>query len=209
MALQLLVIDDHALFTDGLRHILARLAPEVTVTIAHDLASAEAALDRLPEPDLVLLDLDLGGESGLRLRERLRKAMLPFAILTASNDGGELNRACSAECLGLLPKSLDAEQLLAALGRILAGERVIDPGLQRLMEEARQTDGLLTARQHEVLALLAEGLPNKTIADRLGLTEITVKTHVSAIMQTLGARNRTDCIVQAMRRGLLGESQTD
>ncbi len=209
MALQLLVIDDHALFTDGLRHILARLAPEVTVTIAHDLASAEAALDRLPEPDLVLLDLDLGGESGLRLRERLRKAMLPFAILTASSDGGELNRACSAECLGLLPKSLDAEQLLAALGRILAGERVIDPGLQRLMEEARQTDGLLTARQHEVLALLAEGLPNKTIADRLGLTEITVKTHVSAIMQTLGARNRTDCIVQAMRRGLLGESQTD
>ncbi|RMG54499.1 MAG: DNA-binding response regulator, partial [Gammaproteobacteria bacterium] len=154
-------------------------------------------------------DLDLAGERGAGLIEDLQQRMLPFAILTASSDGAELARACTPECLGLLPKSLDADALLNAVHRILEGERVIDERLQTLIEEARNEAALLTDRQREVLMLLADGLPNKLIADRLGLTEITVKTHVSAIMHALGVRNRTECIVQAMRRGLIGTEDSD
>lgn len=198
---RVLIVDDHPFFSDGLGGILLRQGLALHVDHAASVEQAMNALDHAPETDLVLLDLRLPGEGGLALLPRLDDVGLPIPVVAISSAEDEVTvrAARSAGAQGFLPKSADARALSRMIRAIARGDTWFPDG-----------DGLsapvvrLTPRQQEVLILLAQGLPNKRICQRLELTEHTVKTHLKAVFELLGVHNRTECVTQARTLGLVG-----
>jgi len=200
-----LLVEDHDLYRDGLRLALAELGDDVTVQEATSLAEALAALAGGARFDLVLLDLRLGDSAGLdtvtRLAEAAGPRSIPLFVLSGS-DAGE--RTASLQALGVrgvLGKSAPTRQLMAAIDVVLGGGSY--PPAEPATLPGGATANALTPRQRAVLALLAQGLPNKAIARRLGMAESTVRAHVSAVLRGLGARNRTEAANLARERGLI------
>src|SRR5690606_17169700 len=147
--------------------------------------------------DLILLDLRLPDVPGLTLLQRWQQEgrMTPVAILSASDSNQDAQAALAAGALGFIPKSADDEGLRQAVTRVLLGETLPAP--------APAERDQLTPRQREILLLLAEGLPNKSISRQLGLSEDTVKTHLQALFQELDVHTRTACVSSARQRGWL------
>ena len=190
---------------------------ETTVVVGEaesgdDIAPAVAALT----PDLVVLDLDLGDGEGLSMLRRLRNGGFDGTVLVLADrsDGAAVLEALRLGAAGYLPKSEGLPGLADALRRIVGGERAVPPELERaaraeLGRYARQArDGsevrvTLTAREHDVLTLLAEGLTMRQIGRRLGISPRTVETHVAKLYRKLGARARLDAVARAGRLGLL------
>lgn len=197
---RVLIVDDHPFFSDGLASILQRESLAVEVSKATSVPAAMAELNRHPDTALVLLDLLLQEEAGLTLFSELARASLPLPVVVISSreDETTVRAARSAGALGFLPKSSDRRALIRMMTAISQGR----PYYPALSQVQRTADGL-TPRQHEVLELLAEGLPNKRICQRLELTEHTVKTHLKAIFSHLGVHNRTECVAQAQALGLI------
>ncbi|MGH8433673.1 MAG: response regulator transcription factor [Pseudomonas sp.] len=194
--LSLLLVDDHRIFLDGLSLALAPLSPQLDIQTAQSAAEAEAWLARR-DFDLILLDLRLPDLPGLELLQRWRRAgrLTPVAVLSASDSNFDVQAALAAGALGFMPKSANGEELRQAIARLLLGETLAVPQSREANE--------LTPRQHEILLLLAEGLPNKAISRRLGLSEDTVKTHLKALFQEFEVHNRTACVSSARQRGWL------
>lgn len=197
---RVLIVDDHPFFSDGLGSILQR---ESLARVVAKATSVPAAMDDLnghPETELVLLDLLLQDEGGLTLFSELATAGLPLPVVVISSRDDEttVRAARAAGALGFLPKSGERRALIRMMTAISQG-RAYYPSLGQVQ---RAADGL-TPRQHEVLELLAEGLPNKRICQRLDLTEHTVKTHLKAIFAYLGVHNRTECVAQARALSLI------
>jgi DNA-binding NarL/FixJ family response regulator len=206
--MKILVADDHALFREGMRHVLADLEERIEVFEA---ANSRAALDcaRLDEDlDLVLLDLNMPDMDGFEALTLFceRYPALPVVILSASNSKREMRRALDMGALGFIPKDSTGAVVLSALRLVLSGGIYVPPSLVAAENAATAMGqgGLarLTNRQHQVLALLAEGKTNKEIANELELVEATVKMHVTAIMRALDVSNRTQAVVVAERLGL-------
>ncbi len=204
--MKILVADDHALFRDGLRHVLARLGEEVTVLEARDGPEAQALAAAHPDLDLVLLDLAMPGADGLDgLRAlRARSPSVPVVILSASEHPRDVRAALEAGAAGFIPKSSTSAVMLSAVRLVFEGGVYVPPAMlgevpARGRPSRAGTALGLTPRQREVLALLAEGKSNKEIGQALGLAEGTVKLHVSAILRLLGAENRTQAVVAAAR----------
>ncbi len=199
----ILVVDDHPLFRDALRQALGPRLDAVIIE-AEDIAPAHAALDG-GEIDLVLLDLNLPGVQGLSglAALRARYADVPIVIVSASEEPGLVRRCLKLGASGYIPKSLAAADIAGAIETVLDGDVWTPPGVPLDVDDG--TDEIvarlatLTPQQVRVLVMLGEGLLNKQIAFRLGVSEATVKAHVSAILQKLGVDSRTQAVITASK----------
>lgn len=205
--LKLLVIEDHALVREGLLQALKGLEDEVETLGAADADTGLELLAANEDVDLVLLDLMLPGTSGMALLGVLRKRYpaIPVVILSALDDADTVTRALRQGASGFVPKSSSTEAMIEALRDVLAGEVYLPPRLR----DATNRDGGktrtvaerygLTPGQVRVLELLTQGKTNRQIADLLGVTEGTVKIHVSAIFKAMNVSNRSQALLLAAK----------
>ena len=204
---RILSVEDHELFRDGLRQVLADLATPVELVEAGTVGEARAVLDRqADELALVLLDLQLPDAAGIPMLRDLRAAFptLPIAILSAAEDPHEMRQALELDVVGYIPKSSPRGVLASALRLILDGGVYVPRGaLDAPAEPREQKVGGLTQRQREVALLMAKGLTNKEIAATLGIRPLTAKTHVEAILDALGASNRTEAVLVMVQLGVV------
>lgn len=202
---RLLLIDDHQIYLDGLSLTLGSLCEGVQLDHAHNAAQAIQQVQH-NSYDLILLDLQLPDSSGLALLQKLRTedAMVPVAILTASNSPSDLDAALQLGAAGFISKTADGKTLLNAVTQLLYGVQVVIGDENRPLDRQNSArDVGITPRQLEILDLLAEGLPNKVICQRLSLSEDTVKTHLKALFTSLDCHNRTECVSNARKLGLV------
>lgn len=212
--IKLLVVEDHALVREGLLQTLRKLDPKVVLFEAQDAEEAMRLLDTEGEFDLALLDLMLPGMSGLSLLSVMRKRFpaVPVVVISALDDAETVGRAMRQGASGFVPKTNPSEILLDALRRVLEGEVYLPPHLQEKIATGRREEGGksrnladrfgLTAAQLRVLELLMQGKSNREIGDLLGLTEGTVKIHVSKIFKALNVSSRAQALVAVGRHRL-------
>jgi DNA-binding NarL/FixJ family response regulator len=209
--LRLLLVDDHALFREGLIALLSYQDDFTVVGEAEDAASALAQARALG-PDIVLMDIDLPGEDGVSATRRLNLEMpaVTVVMLTVHDDSQTLFEAVKAGAQGYLVKNVRARELLEQLRGLVRGEAAISRRMAaRILEEVRgQTEPFgpeeqLTARELEVLELVAARLSNAEIAERLVVSEHTVKNHMKSILAKLHLRNRHQAAAYGVARGWL------
>jgi DNA-binding NarL/FixJ family response regulator len=207
--MKILIADDHTLFREGLRYLLAQLDTEVAIFEAGDHDAAAALLSRHPDMELALVDLHMPGRNGPNALETLIRgaSTVPIVVLSAEMDVREVRRALDAGAMGYIPKNESAQVMLGALRLVLSGGVYLPAALLGLGGTTRSAaaDTVLTARQRDVLRELARGKSNEAIGEELGLALSTVKAHISALLNILGADNRTQAVLSARRLGLLGE----
>ena len=208
---RLLLVDDHALFREGLAGLLAYQDDFRVVGQADDAASALAQARQL-RPDLVLMDIDLPGEDGVSATRRIKAAMpgATVVMLTAYDDTDRLLDALKAGAQGYLLKNIRSTELLDQLRGLAAGEAPISRRIAtRMLEEFRrgrqvdrpEPEDDLTPRELEVLELVAARLQNKQIAERLVISEHTVKNHLKSILAKLHLRSRRQAAAYGVARG--------
>jgi len=208
--MKILIIDDHPLIQEALKHVLAALDPTLELIQAQDASDAHAALSREPDTDLILLDLTLPGCDGFELLADLRREWpgMPVLVLSATHDRETVEHALDLGAMGFIPKTANTRVLLDALRLVLSGgvyvpaESAQANGALRPRSVTRPEQLGLTLRQADVLKLLVQGKPNKLICRDLRLSEGTVKVHVSAILRALNVRNRTQVVIELARRGV-------
>lgn len=199
---RLLIADDHPLFRAALRGAATDAVAELSVLEAESLDSVLAALEANRDIDLVLLDLHMPGNHGLAGLAAIRAQYPEVAVVvvSANDDPRVVRRALDHGAAGYLPKSSGLDELRDAIRSVLACEQWLPSSLRASVARAQssQHDAELAARlaslspqQFRVLSLVAEGLLNKQIADRLDVQERTVKAHLTAIFERMGVRNRT------------------
>ncbi len=215
--MKVLIVDDHSLITTALTALVLDLDPAAEVHTASSAAAAIELVERHGEDcDLLLLDLALPGVEDTSLLERFveRYPELKILVLSGLQDQRSVMRVLQLGAAGFVPKSMDSDVLATAIRFVLGGGVYIP---SNLLEEAQRSGLLaapapsaaslaghaveLTERQREVLYLLARGAPIKQICRELGLSEGTVKTHVTAIYRAFGASNRTEALLAARRHG--------
>ena len=201
----IVLVDDHRVVTRSLQAYLESFPDLKVVGVA---SSGEEALDHVDDwqPDVVLQDLLLpGGIDGIETTRRLlaRRPGLKVIALTALVDEPRMMAVLRAGALGYVRKDAEPEVLLAAVRRVAGGKPFIDPGVTTQLVHAVAASDELTARELDVLRQLALGRSNKEIAASLSISEETAKTHVGHILGKLQADNRTQAIVQALKRGLV------
>jgi len=212
--MHILLVDDHTLFREALLHVLKQLDAEVLVLEAANCEEARQLLKLRRNLDLVLLDIDLPDQDGLSALPGLCELAptAPIVVLSGSEHGRHVQSALDRGAVGYIPKSCSGHEMVAALKLVLQGELYVPPRLlgklalgaaAAIVEQEQSAANGLTNRQIEVLALLAQGLPNKSIAKRLNVAEGTVKLHVAAILRALDVSNRTQAVAAAVKLGLL------
>jgi DNA-binding NarL/FixJ family response regulator len=212
--MNLLVVDDHALFREGLRALLANISPGVLIKEAASVETA-AVECKSTEFRMVLLDLGLATTDGLETLERFRLAVpeVPVIVLSGDQDPRHIRAALDSGAVGFIPKAHTSELMIAALRFVLAGGIYLPPSVleddvngTQLSVDTAATVSLafarLSPRQQEVAQLLLQGRSNKAIARRLNLSEGTVKAHVSAIFQIIGAKTRVEAVLIAAKSGI-------
>ena len=212
--MNLLLVDDHALFREGLRELLANISPGVSIREA---ACVEDAIDecKLTNFRMVLLDLGLSTSDGLGTLDAFRVAVpeVPVIVLSGDEDPRHMKSAIDLGAVGFIPKAHTSKLMIAALRFVLAGGIYLPPNLLHedieLEKPSAAAAGAVAAayarlspRQREVATLLLQGNSNKVIARRLALSEGTVKAHVSAIFQIIGAKSRVEAVIIAAKSGI-------
>lgn len=196
-----LIADDHPMVRDALRTVLSQSFPGAAMALAGSLAEAQAALERQPDIDALLLDLDMPGMEGLTGLALLRSdwPTVPIIVVSAAREASMARRTHDLGASAYVDKSASLEEIVATVRAVLDGEVLVppDPGTGDSFE---QRAGQLTPQQWRVLALMVQGDQNKQIAFRLGVGEATVKAHVTVILRKLGVRSRTQAVIEA--RGL-------
>ena len=213
-AARILIADDHPLFREALKQTLAGGLPRAVIGQAGSLDQVRAHLASAEDCDLVLLDLKMPGAQGLSGLVYLRAQYpnTPVVIVSASEDQGMVHKALDLGAAGFIPKSSGSETIIAAVKGVLAGGVWTPPGLAAGRPRDRAVDDLmrrmasLTAQQIRVLMMLRAGLLNKQIAHELGVSEATVKAHVSAILQKLGVDSRTQAVIAAGKLDVVPEN---
>ena len=208
MGIRILIADDHAVVRQGLRMFLAR-DPELEVVGEAEDGAAAVRLARELQPDVVLMDLLMPVMDGLAATGEIRRALPDTEVLALTSvlEHASVVSAVRAGAIGYLPKDTRAEELRRAIKAAAAGQVQLSPAASALLmrevrEPARPLVEALTERETDVLRLLAEGRANKEIAQALGVTEDTVKTHVRHILGKLGVQSRTQAALYAARTGL-------
>jgi DNA-binding NarL/FixJ family response regulator len=205
--MKILVVDDHAVLRQGLAALLTGAGAVSEVLHAGSLAEGLALAAADGDLDAALLDLHLPDAAGVASVSSFAELnpTLPILVVSASEDPCDVRRALDAGALGYVPKSADPETLVSAVRLVLAGELYVPPlMLRRDVAVAGAGAETLTPRQREVWASIAQGLSNKEIGRKFGLSEKTVKVHVGAILKALGVTNRTQAARAALTAGLLG-----
>ncbi len=212
--MRILLVDDHTLFREGLRHLLGALDERVQMDGASDCAEA---LERLGSGtyDLVLLDLKMPGLHGLDALATLRSTApaTPVVVLSGEDDAKIVHAAIECGAMGFIPKSSTSEILIQAMRLVLAHGVYLPPAVLNagpgaraaplsLPEQPGEDLPGLTPRQMDVLRCVLKGKPNKIVARELNVSEATVKTHLTAVFDALGVRNRTEAVYAAAKLGL-------
>jgi DNA-binding NarL/FixJ family response regulator len=213
--MKILVIDDHPLIQEALRHVLTELDAALDLVQAEDASDAHAALAAAPDTELIVLDLTLPRSDGFELLSELRRDWpgIPLLVLSATHDRATVERALDLGAMGFIPKTANTRVLIDALRLVLSGGVFVPPdcpgtGSGRPRAAARAEDLGLTLRQSDVLRLLVQGKPNKLICRDLSLSEGTVKVHVSAILRALNVHTRTQVVIELARRGVRLDTHT-
>lgn len=211
--MKILVVDDHPVLRDGISALLQQDGDDTVVLQAGSGAEAIGLIDGRYDFDAVLLDLRMPDMSGLAALAELRKLRpgLPVIMLSSSEDPQDAREAFAHGALGYVPKSASRYVLISAVRLAINGDRYVPAlMLDASPELAANPPGLrgdgalsLTLRQIEVLRLVCDGRQNKIIASELGLSEKTVKAHVTAIFKALNVINRTQAAAAAQNAGLI------
>jgi len=211
--LHVLLVDDHALFREGLKFILRGLDEQLLIDEAGSVEAA-VSMQEVPPFDLILLDLNLPGMGDLEALASVRAAFpqAPIVVLSGEDDPRMIRATIEQGAMGFVPKSSTPEILIQALRLILAHGVYLplsaldsEEPLGDAVEVTGNPDTILrnlSPRQVEVLRCVIRGDSNKLIARKLSLSESTVKQHLSAVLRTVGARNRTEAVYAAAKLGL-------
>ena len=215
--MKILLADDHALIRSGLRNELAVLAATVDFVEAWDEASLRHALESHRDLDLALVDLTMPGMQGAASIAAVRGAFptIPLIVVSGVDTDPHVQAILRTGAAGYIPKSALPQVMLQAIRLVLAGGQYVPPELMRVLDEGTAPDRraaapaavlssadtgrlkLLSPRQKEVFALLAQGLSNKLIARQLDISEGTVKSHVATIFDVLDVHNRVSAVAEA------------
>jgi len=206
MAIKVFLLDDHEIVRRGLRELLES---EGDIAIVGEAGTAEEALGRIPAtvPDVAVLDVRLPDGNGVEVCREVRSKLpdLRCLILTSYADDEALFDAIMAGAAGYVLKQVQGNELTDAVRKVAAGQSLLDPGVtERVLERLRSGSGddrtkELTNQERRILDLLAEGLTNREIGERLYLAEKTVKNYVSSMLAKLGMQRRTEAAVYAAR----------
>jgi two-component system NarL family response regulator len=201
--IRIMVVDDHFAIRIGLTNSI-NLEPDMAVEA--EASNGPQAIEefRKHQPDIVLMDLKLPGASGIEATAAICKEFPKAAIIMLSTHDGEedIYRSLQAGARAYILKDAAREELMAAIRKVHAGERVISPAVGARLAE-RMTRAEITAREIEVLKLMARGRSNKEIGSALGIAEVTVKLHVGHLLTKLNANDRTQAATTALQRGIL------
>jgi NarL family two-component system response regulator LiaR len=209
--IRVMVVDDHAVVRDGIRSLLAGYEE---ITIVATAGSAAEALERCGKiaVDVVLMDLSMPVMDGVTATRRLLELYpaIRVVVLTGFVDDGPIRAAVQAGASACLLKTVSADELVEAIRGVVHGRSTFSseflPALIRPTQRTSVNAGL-TPREHDILTLLADGQANKDIARALGLSDGTVRVYVSTILAKLGAANRTEATVLAIRQGLVEQQR--
>ena len=200
---QVLIADDHPLYCDALRAVVPQACPGAEISESNSQEQVLAAVAGGTAFDLVLLDLNLPGATGLSCLTALRRRVpdTPIVVVSAIGDPKIMQDAIMGGASAFVPKSAPGQVLINALRVILAGGTYMPTGVVASLRSAEGAAARneLTLRQRRVLELLSTGLSNKRIARALDISEITVKAHVTAIFRKLGVTNRVQAGLEARR----------
>ncbi|HEX5619413.1 MAG TPA: response regulator transcription factor [Solirubrobacteraceae bacterium] len=202
--IRVLIADDHAVVRQGLRTFLDLQEDMEVVGEAGDGEEALALIEQLL-PDVALIDLVMPRMDGIEVIRRLRERApdVRAIVLSSFVDDDKLFPAVRAGAAGYLLKDVQPQELVEAIRTVHGGGALLHPQVAaRLLQDMAEDP--LTPREHEVLALIGRGMPNKLIARELSLSEKTVKAHVSSILAKLGVTDRTQAALYAVREGLVG-----
>jgi len=195
--ISVLIVDDHPVVRQGLRALLDVQDDIVVAGEAGDSATAVSMAMSL-RPDIVLLDLKLPGMDGVAVLEQLRACGLRVLVLTSATEPSVAARAVRAGAAGVLYKDIDPDALVRAIRSVRDGNILLAPEAVSALSRGSRVD-TLTPREREVLTRIAEGRSNREIARSLGVSEKTVKAHVSSVLAKLGVQDRTQAAVYAVR----------
>jgi len=218
--IQVFVISQQSLFQQGLEHSFADI-DDITISGATGISNQVlTAIDNLP-PDVALVDLDGLADSGLELARKIkqRSPNIGVIVLTSNPDDNQLFQALKAQAVAYLSKAITATDLIETIRRVAKGEHPINESLtirpkvaehvlQQFQElswrsESEALISPLTPRETEILNYIAQGYLNKQIAAELGISEQTIKNHVTSILRKLNANARTEAVVVAIKQGLI------
>ena len=207
--IRVLIVDDHALVRRGLKDLLDS-ADGIEVVDAIDDGSLAAAAVTGLEPDIVLMDLSMPGLDGIEATRAVLavRPVTKVIVLTSYSESARILSALDAGAVGYLLKDAEPEDVVRALHDAFEGGVPLSPKAARALLPGNRPAGgsgadALTAREREVLSLVAIGLPNKSIARRLTISEKTVKSHLTRVFAVLGVSDRTSAALWAQRNGLV------
>lgn len=206
---RVVIADDHPLFRGALTQALSGMADISDIREAVDFESTKASIDEDHDVDLLLLDLTMPGASGLSGLIALRglNASVPMVVVSAHDDPETIRRALEIGASGFISKSASIDDIRSAVAKVLAGGVAAPVGVELGVERDPEIADLirklkaLTPQQTRVLGMIAGGLLNKQIAYELGVSEATIKAHVSAVLQKLGVDSRTQAVILLSRIG--------
>ena len=201
--IRILIVDDHPLMRVGVAAIIDGRPNMQTIAQA---CTGEEAVTLFDQhlPDVTLMDLRLPGMSGVDAIKTIRRRhpLARFVVLTTYEGDEDIHQALEAGSQGYMIKGMPYESLIQAIERVNAGGRFLPPPVKRALA-SRTPDSELSHRERQVLQLLATGNSNRSIGEQLGITEATVKSHVSTILMRMNAGDRTQAVVSALQRGLV------
>lgn len=218
--MEILLVDDHTLFRDGLSLVIQNIDDDVKIHQAEDTDSAIAMAEQNPELDLVLLDYNIPGNSHFDTLIKLKETLpaTPITMLSAEEDASLIQEGLQIGASGFITKSSPSKVMLSAIQLILSGGLYVPPAIlpkatatpQRRMNDGEDTPTeeptnpiILTERQKEVLFYMDKGMSNKEIAKYLEMSPSTVKVHVAAILRECHAANRTQAVSSARQQGVI------
>ena len=201
--IKVMVVDDHPLMRVGVASIV-NARPDMTVVAQTGTGEEAVVLYQRHRPDITLMDLRLPGMSGVDaiLAIRANDGRARFVVLTTYEGDEDIHQALDAGAQGYVIKGMPYQTLIEALHRVHMGGRYLPPPVARALA-SRLPNSELSSREQEVLLRIVEGKSNKEIASLLGITEATVKCHVSTILMRLNVSDRTQAVVSALQRGLI------
>ncbi len=202
--MKILLIDDHALFRAGLRMLLTSIDTSATILEASTTVEALALIGTHPDLRLCLLDLNLKEEDGLEALLQIKAAAPDVAVVvvSSSDDITTVYRCLDAGAMSFVPKSFAPEVLTEAMRQVLSGAVYLPDEVLAATNSRAAPPPNLTPRQLQVLQGLRQGLPTKSIATKLQISEHTANEHIATIFRTLGVHSRTQAVVAAGRFGL-------
>ena len=215
--ISILIVDSHALFRVGLRKVIES-QPDMRVVAETDSVAAAISATLQTSPEIAIVDLALPAPGGIEAISRIRRALASCAVIVLANDDEALFDALEAGAAVLLSKNIEPGELISAIRRVHAGEFAINDAIMsrpdlagRVLDEFRQLAvygggeyvvfAPLSPREVEILDTIAQGLTNKEAAGHLGISEQTVKNHMSSVLRKLSVNDRTQAVVHAIRQG--------